>query len=66
MDKGEVINALPKIMKQTQIVTNEIMLETIRVNKVIFLVKETELEEAQKNDLAKSLKARASALKKPL
>lgn len=66
MDKGEVINALPKIMKQTQIVTNEIMLETIRVNQVIFLVKETELEEAQKNNLAKSLKARASGLKKPL
>lgn len=42
------------------------MLETIRVNQVIFLVKETELEKAQKNDLAKSLKARASALKKPL
>lgn len=66
MDKGEVIKVLPKIMKQTQIVTNEKMLETIKVNQFIFLVKETEPEEDQKNDLAKSLKVRASGLKMSL
>lgn len=53
-------------MKQTQIVTNEKMLETIKVNQFIFLVKETEPEEDQKNDLAKSLKVRASGLKMSL